>query len=85
MQQTLSFFETVEGDYRLPQIYSDILGITRYESLTAREIAQRLGYADSNKVRPRINELMKLGKITPMEHRNCTVSGKYVIAWRAIK
>ena len=52
------------------------------QNMTDREIAQRLGYLDPNKVRPRRNELMKMGIVEEDSKRICAIGHKLSIAWR---
>ena len=51
-------------------------------NLTDREIANMLGYPDPNKVRPRRNELMKLGIVEEDCKRICNAGERLSIAWR---
>lgn len=51
-------------------------------SLTDREIAKELGYADPNKTRPRRNELVKQEIVEEDAKRLCNVGHKLSIAWR---
>ena len=53
--------------------------------LTDREIAQELGFADPNKVRPRRFELMQAGLIREAGERLCTVSRRRALTWRVLK
>jgi len=50
---------------------------------TDREVAKFLGYADPNKVRPRRNDLARVGMVVPYEKRKCKVSDKLAWTWRA--
>lgn len=49
---------------------------------TDLEISRYLGYNDPNKIRPRRNELLKLGMITECEKRQCSISHRTVYSWR---
>lgn len=68
-----------------------ILAILGKESLTAREIIQRMEQAapgakyDMNYVRPRLTEAVKLGEVEVVEKRRCPVTGRLVGVYRQIK
>ena len=49
---------------------------------TDREVAQYLGFADPNNVRPRRNELYKQGLIKEVMKRKCDISKRTSIAFR---
>jgi hypothetical protein len=49
---------------------------------TDLEIVQFLGLADPNKVRPRRNDLLRMGMIQQHERRLCSVSGRLAFSWR---
>ncbi|MFA5265067.1 MAG: hypothetical protein WC378_14680 [Opitutaceae bacterium] len=51
---------------------------------TDRMIAEKLGYADLNAVRPRITELIELGLVVEMRSTTCQVTGKTVRTTRAL-
>ena len=51
--------------------------------LTDREVARELGYSDPNRVRPRRNELARLGLVVEAGRRVCSVSGKLALTWKA--
>ena len=53
----------------------------KVDDFTDRELIQYLGYADTNKVRPRRNELTKKGFLIELRQRPCQVTGKLCIAW----
>lgn len=52
--------------------------------LTAREIAGRLGFADLNMVRPRLNELKEKHIVGEAEPVKCTVTGKLVATFALV-
>ena len=56
--------------------------LQQHQSLTDREISSILGYDDPNKIRPRRNELVKLGIVEEDCKRICLIGGKLSIAWR---
>ena len=49
---------------------------------TALELARIAGWADPNRVRPRLVELAEAGHIEPAGNRECAVSGKMAMCWR---
>ena len=51
-------------------------------NMTDREISNILNYQDPNKVRPRRNELVKMGIVEEDTKRVCLVGNKLSIAWR---
>jgi len=51
---------------------------------TDREVAKYLGFADPNKVRPRRNDLARLGKVEIHGKRECGVTGRLALTWRAV-
>ena len=61
--------------------YQGILKVLEFEPKTDREIAACLGYADPNKVRPRRNELEKMGFVVAKGKRTCLRTGKLAIEW----
>lgn len=64
----------------------DILLAMGDEALTAREIAQKMGFGeDMNKVRPRITELVEKGKIKVDGIRCCPVTQRRVAVYKAVK
>ncbi|MFQ5531175.1 MAG: hypothetical protein ACE5ES_01025 [Candidatus Nanoarchaeia archaeon] len=48
---------------------------------TDREIARHLNFDDPNKVRPRRNELVKMGFIRSNGKTTCSITGKLVTEW----
>ena len=50
---------------------------------TDRELTERLGYTDPNKIRPRRFELVDMGLAENKYKRPCRVSGKKSIVWGA--
>lgn len=51
---------------------------------TDRDLAEKLGFADLNAVRPRITELIELGLVVEMPSIACPVTGKTVRTTRAL-
>jgi hypothetical protein len=52
-----------------------------HQLLTDREIARDMGFDDPNKIRPRRNELVRIGVVVANGKRKCTVSGKLAYVW----
>lgn len=64
---------------------NDILDAMGTESLTAREIALKMGFGnDMNMVRPRITELAKKGKIKAVDARLCPVTKRRVAVFKVV-
>ena len=61
--------------------YTAILSVLDGEGLTDMEISRRLGFSDPNTIRPRRNELVKMGFIIANGKRNCSVTGKKCLTW----
>ena len=53
------------------------------QSLTNNELAHALGW-EINRVTPRMNELVKLGKVELDKRRPCRITGRTAIAWRRV-
>jgi len=65
---------------------ADIITLLQnFGELTDREMAAKLFYADPNKVRPRRNELCKMGIVERGNTRKCGIGKKQSIAWRLNK
>jgi len=50
--------------------------------LTDRELCRIAGIKDPNHLRPRRNELCKLGLIEEVSKRKCTLSGRIALTWK---
>ena len=73
-----SFHEELEAG-AISKRHRMILGVLQCGyGLTDREIANRLGFADLNAVRPRITELVKLGAVQEVGSTKCLETGKQV-------
>ena len=59
-----------------------ILDTLGNEEMTAREIAYKLHYTDLNAVKPRITELMKLGRIEAVGKKLDSVTNRMVAIYR---
>ena len=55
------------------------------EEMTAREIAQKLHYTDLNAVKPRITELMQLGRLEATGKKLDPLTERKVAIYRRIK
>ena len=62
-----------------------ILEVLGNKEMTSREIATLLGYTDMNAVRPRITELVAMGKIEVCGAVNDPVTGRTVATYRRTK
>jgi hypothetical protein len=87
MQQT-----SLTAYYQLKQdikngTYNAILSVLSNwkEGLTDMEIASILGYSDPNKVRPRRNELVKMGYVSDGKKRICKITGKQALTWHNLQ
>lgn len=58
--------------------------ISRHPYVTACEVMAGLGFADPNKVRPRISELKKEGVIVEDGVKECPISHKYEECYRLV-
>ena len=82
MRQTslLAYEEVKNKDLSLR--YERIIESLRYYgAMTDREICNVLRYKDPNKVRPRRNELVKMGVLVEFGIRICSISRKKAIMW----
>lgn len=84
MQQT-----SIEAYHNLKHLGEDaqtvLVAFHAYPDSTDREIAEKLGYSDPNKVRPRRNELVKIGLVVCSGKRVCNVSHVKAMTWRTVK
>ncbi|WP_270739797.1 hypothetical protein [Massilioclostridium coli] len=62
-----------------------ILEVLGNKEMTSREIATLLGYTDMNAVRPRITELVAMGKIATCGAVTDPVTGRTVAVYRRIR
>ena len=62
-----------------------ILEVLGNKEMTSREIATLLGYTDMNAVRPRITELVAMGKIATCGAVTDPVTGRPVAVYRRIR
>ena len=69
--------ELVDKQTRKQEILSVWVG-----EMTAREVANALGYLDMNAVRPRITELCKEGYLVEVGIKIDPVTGRRVTCWR---
>ena len=68
---------------RAPTLRDRVLSILKLESLTADEVAQNLAQSILS-IRPRLSELLALGKIVETSERRRNQSGKLATVWRAV-
>ena len=70
--------------WRAPGLRARVLAVlTRYQPLTADEVASMLN-ASILSIRPRLSELLALGKIVETSERRRNQSGKMATVWRAV-
>ena len=62
-----------------------ILEVLGNKEMTSREIATLLGYTDMNAVRPRITELVAMGKIATCGAVTDPVTGRTVAVYRRVR
>lgn len=62
----------------------EILNCLGDRELTAREIAQELGYNDLNAVKPRLTELRGKGKVQAIGKRKDPITGVSVAVYRRV-
>lgn len=55
--------------------------IKLYNGLTDTEIANKLGFSDPNKVRPRRKELYDLGLVRAVGKRQCSITKRLAYLW----
>lgn len=85
VQQTslVAFWEVMGDTIPLTHTYQQILScLKEFGPQTDMEIVSRLGYYDSNKIRPRRNELVKMQKVFAEGKKRCGVTGKVALVWR---
>ena len=65
---------------------ADIISALGNESLTAREIAIKMGFGeDMNKVRPRLTELVEKGRIKVDGKRYCPETQRLVAVFKVVE
>lgn len=52
---------------------------------TDREITDKLGESDPNRIRPRRFELVELGFVGEAQKRKCAITGKTAIVWKVLE
>ena len=62
-----------------------LIGFNAYPNSTDLEIADKLGFKDPNRIRPRRNKLVKLGLIVDAGRRECSISHMTAHIWRVAK
>lgn len=61
-----------------------VLAALGNERMTNTELANVLGWT-INRVTPRTNELVQMGKVELAEKRLCRITGRKAIAWRRVQ
>ncbi len=61
-----------------------LIGLVKYGPCTDLELCHRMKKTDPNYVRPRRNELVKMGKVRMVNKRQCTISGKMSMVFRVV-
>lgn len=89
MQQTSLDAYTCLKETKLDAMQQAVLDVMKawscnYPAMTDRMIQDAGHFKDSNMVRPRRNELVKLGYVVQDHKAACRVSGKSAIYWRAL-
>jgi hypothetical protein len=79
-QTSIEAYRDLQDIGNRQQIVFDVLKLYPH-GLTDREIAEKLGYDDPNKIRPRRFELVEKGLLIELPKRICSVSGKKALAW----
>lgn len=83
IQQTsiLSYSDLEPEEIR--EAYKEILGALKlYGPLTDRELALVMEASDPNRVRPRRNELVKIGLVESDGRRRCQITGRTSMVWK---
>jgi predicted ArsR family transcriptional regulator len=52
--------------------------------MTARQIANEMGFSDLNAVKPRLTELQSMGRIEAIDKGYDELTGRNVAIWRAV-
>jgi hypothetical protein len=73
---SIKSFQELKPNKRAAKIYEKYVG-TGF-AMTDREIAERMGFADLNQVRPRISEMINLGFLRECGKVKDSVTGKTV-------
>ena len=63
----------------------EILAVLDGREMTAREIAEKLGFHERNAAAPRLTELKKAGRVEPCGIRIDGTTGRSVTVWRIIE
>lgn len=82
MQQTsLLAYQDLGNDVKAERYRNILSALLPYNGLTDREITHVLGYLDPNMVRPRRNELVKMGLIYASGKKVCSITKKTALIW----
>lgn len=63
----------------------EILAVLDGREMTAREIAEKLGFHERNAAAPRLTELRKAGRVEPCGIRIDGTTGRSVTVWRTVE
>jgi len=87
MQQTsLDVYFALLNEGKLGAMQQQVYdAFTKFGNYTDLELTHLMGWQDPNWVRPRRNELVKLGLIEEKERRKCMISGRKAIVWGIVK
>ncbi len=82
-QTSRQSYHDLKSDGELGRRQQEALSLVRlHPGKTAMELAKIAGWADPNRVRPRLVELAQAGHIEPAGNRTCAVTGKMCMTWR---
>ena len=82
-QTSILAFQNIQNKISKRQaLIMDVLSQAGDEGMTDQEIARKLKKSDPNYVRPRRNELCKMGLVIGITKRVCLVSTGTSIAWK---
>lgn len=85
-QTSLDAYHELRGTGKLGDRQKEVFeAFLKYGACTDRELAALMHQADPNQVRPRRNELMKLGLVREVERRQCSITKRRAIVWDAIE
>lgn len=77
-QTSLEAYQALDLGRRQLIVYE---GVKQYPSKTALELSRKMGRLDPNFVRPRLNELAKMGFVKEGNKRTCSISKRKALTW----
>lgn len=80
LEAYIALREEGELGMRQREVYS---AFVKHGPHTDLEIARLLRFKDANMVRPRRNELVRMGFLVEQARRKCEISGRKAIVWGA--